>query len=42
MDGRKTDYAGKGNIFIDKNGSLVLEMGARIIRSTLERSGLTS
>ncbi|MDA8990225.1 DUF1080 domain-containing protein [Opitutales bacterium] len=26
----KTDYAGKGNIFIDKNGSLVLEMGAEL------------
>ena len=26
----KTDFAGKGEIFIDKNGSLVLEMGAEL------------
>ena len=27
---QKTDFAGKGEIFIDKNGSLVLEMGAEL------------
>lgn len=27
---KKTDYAGKGEIFIDENGSLVLEMGAEL------------
>ena len=26
----RTDFAGKGEIFIDKNGSLVLEMGAEL------------
>ena len=26
----KTDFAGKGEIFIDENGSLVLEMGAEL------------
>ena len=26
----KTDFAGKGEIFIDKNGNLVLEMGAEL------------
>ena len=27
---QKTDFAGKGEIFIDENGSLVLEMGAEL------------
>lgn len=31
LDGwEKTDYAGKGDIFVDKNGSLVIEMGAEL------------
>jgi hypothetical protein len=29
-DWEQTDYAGKGKVIIDENGSLVLEMGAEL------------
>ena len=31
---QKTDYAGKGEVFVNKNGNLVLEMGAELSEFT--------